>query len=523
MEEPVKKRRGRPKKVVLPEISTDNAPSLEELQAFMQAAEQAIDAEPMGNAIDASSAIAEELEDILLDYCPRPIWEKELHSIMDTYRYVVLVAHRRFGKTIGLINQVIKMALENPLRMPKYAYICPWQKQAKMVAWEPLKQYTKDIPGVQANNQELYIEFPSKYKDLAGARIYVMGSDHCDILRGNGFDGVILDEYAQMPGNIFGEIIQPALVDRKGKCFFIGTPKGANALATIYQKACQQMAKPTNAERKRWYAKLYRADETGIIDAEELESLREETTDVEFRQEYMCDFSVSVYNAVIPMDLIEQSSQKTLTEKDVITGTPKVMGVDIARFGDDRTTIWCRHGLFVDKPKIYKGLDTMEVADQIIVAMLHHKPDAVFIDGGNMGAGVIDRLHQLGYHNVFEIPFGSAAMNRERYGNIRAEMYFKCKKWMEEGGAIPNMIGLIQELSSVEYKFDKRSRILLEPKDEVKKKTGKSPDLADGFVLTFAKPVAPRLRQGPEEFGQEKRKMCNTEYSIMGIFEGGAM
>lgn len=508
-----KKKRGRPKKNPLLETPMD-APSAEEVLAFIAQEEAAIAAEEPEQKL--------ELEDIYLDYCPLPLWERELHPLMDTYRFVVLVAHRRFGKTIGLINQVVKMALENELKMPKYAYICPWQKQAKMVAWEPLKQATKDIPGIKVNNQELFIEFPTKHDGLVGARIYVMGSDHCDILRGNGFDACILDEYAQMPPQIFTEIIQPALTNpgRLGKCFFIGTPKGENALYDVYHKALLNMTKESNATKKRWFAKLYRADETNRIPKEELDDLQEELTDVEFRQEYMCDFTVSVYNAVIPMEIIQKSSQKTLTEKDVMKEDAKVMGVDIARFGDDRTTIWFRQGLFVDKPKVYKGLDTMEVADQIIVAMLHWKPDAVFVDGGNMGAGVIDRLHQLGYNNVFEVPFGSAAMNRERYGNIRAEMYFKAKEWMENGGAIPNMSELRTELSKVEYKFDRRSRILLEPKDEVKKKTGKSPDLADGFVLTFAKPVRPKLRYGPEQRGAKESRMCNTEYSIMSLFEG---
>lgn len=489
-------------------------PTAEELLAFIAREEAAVQgAEPVAEDV---------LEDIVLDYCPLPIWRKELHPIMDEYRFVVLVAHRRFGKTIGLINQVVKMALECNEKMPKYAYICPWKAQAKSVAWEPLIQATNEIPGLYINKQEMYVEFPSKYPGLAGARIYVTGSDHCDILRGNGFDAVILDEYAQMPGNMFTEIILPALTNpgrKPGKCFFIGTPKGENALYEVYHKALKNMAKETNAKSKRWYAKLYSVYDTNRLPQSEIDALREEQTDVEFRQEYMCDFTVSVYNAVIPAEVLEKSSDRALTEKDVLEGTPGILGVDIARFGDDRTTIWYRKGYFVDKPKVYKGLDTMEVVDQIIVAMLHWKPEAVFIDGGNMGAGVIDRLHQLGYSNVYEVPFGSSAMDKKRYANIRAEMYFKAGIWMKEGGAIPDMPELKKEFSSVEYKFDKHDRIQLEAKEDIKKRIGKSPDLADGLVLTFAKPVAPRRRWGPETWGEKERNTCNTDYSIMGIFE----
>ena len=106
---------------------------------------------------------------------------------------------------------------------------------------------------------------------------------------------------------------------------------------------------------------------------------------------------------------------------------------------------------------------------------------------------MIDRLRQLGYAPT-EINFGAAAMDTERYANIRAEMYFKCRDWLEAGGVLTQNTELKTELSTVEYKFSASGRILLEPKDKVKERMGKSPDLADALALTFAMPV--HVRQG---------------------------
>lgn len=523
-----KRKPGRPKKQpsVLDHPEMVTPPTPEELRAFIQQEENAILQEEGKKQI--VGIVNGDVPTIEIDYTPRPIWARELHRIMDTYRFVVLVAHRRFGKTVGLINQIIKMAVECDKVSPRFAYIAPWKTQAKQVAWDYLTRYTANIPGVKINKSDLVIELESKHENAAGAKIFILGADNPDILRGNYLDGVILDEYAQMPENFFGEIIRPLLADRKGKCFFIGTPKGQNNLYERYMKAKDHMAKaeelrlagkPLGADGN-WYAALYSVDMTHVVDEQELADARADMTELEYRQEFMCDFTAAVYNSVISLDTIESSAQRTLTQKDILPDEPVIMGVDIARFGDDRTTMWKRQGLFVAQPKVFKGLDTMQVVDQIVYAIGEWKPDAVFIDGGNMGAGVIDRLHQLGYNEVFEVPFGSAALSKERYENIRAEMYFKCKEWMEHGGAIPNMSALKHEFSKTEYKYSKRGRIILVPKEEIKKLTGKSPDLADGLVLTFAKPVRPKNGpMGPR--GRQAKYMCNTEYSVFEELEAG--
>uniref|UniRef100_UPI0028DCA4F6 hypothetical protein n=1 Tax=uncultured Selenomonas sp. TaxID=159275 RepID=UPI0028DCA4F6 len=317
-----------------------------------------------------------------------------------------------------------------------------------------------------------------------------------DALRGIYLDGVILDEYADIKPELWGGVIRPALSDRKGWAVFIGTPKGQNQFYEMYQ---------FSERTAGWYSCLYRGDETGIFTAEELADMKEQMTEMEFRQEILCDFTASASDVVIPIDLVTDAANRLLKDDDVL-GQPVILGVDVARFGDDRTVLCIRQGLWLKEVRTFTGLSTMEVASRVIDCINQHHPHATFVDAGAMGAGVIDRLRQLRYQ-VSEVNFGEMAMDAQRYANIRAEMYFKCRAWLEAGGAIPQNAELKTELSTIEYKFNPTGRIILEPKDKLKERTGKSPDLADGFVLTFARPVFV-----PTAGWTEEDTRCNTDY-----------
>ena len=435
------------------------------------------------------------MAEIVIPYTPRPIWRDTIHPALTANRFAVLVCHRRFGKTVGTVNEMLKKAILNERKAPVYAYVAPYRNQAKRVAWEYLKYYTNPIPGRTVNESELYVELPTRHNGSPGARLYIIGADHPDALRGIYLDGVILDEYADIKPELWGGVIRPALADRQGWAVFIGTPKGQNQFYEMYRHA---------EKSADWYACLYRADETGVIPTGELADMKAQMTDMEIRQELLCDFTASASDVVIPIDLVSAAAERELTERDV-EGQPVILGVDVARFGDDRTVLCVRQGLWTRDVRTFTGLSTMEVANRVIDCINQYRPQAVFIDAGAMGAGVIDRLRQLQYQ-VSEVNFGEAALSADRYANIRAEMYFKCRDWLTSGGALPKNAELKTELSTVEYKFNPSGRIILEPKEKLKERTGKSPDLADALVLTFARPVYMQGRVG------RQRQMCNTEY-----------
>lgn len=418
------------------------------------------------------------MSEIVIPYTPRPIWRETIHPALSDNRFAVLVCHRRFGKTVGTVNEMIKKAVLNERKAPVYAYVAPYRNQAKRVAWEYLKYYTNPIPGRTVNESELFVELPTRHQGSPGARLYIIGADHPDALRGIYLDGVILDEYANIKPELWGGVIRPALSDREGWAVFIGTPRGQNQFYEMYQYADKSDG---------WYSCIYRADESGVLPNDEIADMRAQMTEMEYRQELLCDFTASASDVVMPIDLVTDAAAREMSAEDV-AGQPVVLGVDVARFGDDRTAICVRQGLFLREMRTYTELSTMDAASAVMACWTEFSPDAVFIDAGAMGAGVIDRLRQLGYSPT-EVNFGGAAMEAERYANIRAEMYFKCRDWLEAGGAIGQDTDLKTELSAAEYRFTGNGRIILEGKDKIKERMGKSPDLADALALTFAHPV----------------------------------
>lgn len=180
----------------------------------------------------------------------------------------------------------------------------------------------------------------------------------------------------------------------------------------------------------------------------------------------------------------------------------KILGVDVARYGDDRTVISMRQGLVVYEPVILRNLDTMEVAARVALLMDKHKPDALFIDSATFGAGVVDRLHQLKYEPSGVDFGGKPVMEPHLYRNRRAEMWCRMAEWVKAGGRLPPLSELTAELTTPQYKFDEHNHLQLEKKEEIKKRTGVSPDIADSIALTFAAPVAPRaLRDALHQSG----------------------
>ena len=199
----------------------------------------------------------------------------------------------------------------------------------------------------------------------------------------------------------------------------------------------------------------------------------------------LCDFSAAGDNQLISLSDVQLACQRHLKAADY-SWAGRVLGIDPARFGDDRSVVFPRQGLHAGKPWVFKGLDNMALADRIAQIIEDWKPDAVFCDAGN-GAGVIDRLRQLHY-DVTEVAF-SASPTHARYLNKRAEMWWDVREWLRAGGAIPDLVELKQDLAAPTYRFTPADKIQLESKDDLKARGLPSPDLGDALALTFAYPV----------------------------------
>ena len=421
---------------------------------------------------------------VVIPYRPR-FPQDEIHKQLETHRFCVLVAHRRLGKTVLSVNHLIKRAITDRKERGMYAYLAPFRNQAEQIAWGYLKHYTSQIPAISINEQKLSILLPN------GATIRIFGADNPDALRGMYFDGVVIDEVAQIKPTLWGEVIRPALADRKGWAAFIGTPKGINLFSQIYDQALNLMSKGD----PDWSAMLYSVEQTHVIDEKELAALKVEMSENEFRQEFLCDFSAAQDNGLIAIDDIRAAANKFYRESEYM-GAPLIYGIDVARFGSDASVIFKRRGLVAFEPIVIRKFDNMALADRIAVEMAKEKPDAVFIDSG-AGQGVIDRLRQMRF-DVVEVPFGEQAIDKEQFANRRMEMWWHMAQWIKQGGAIPPDPVLQGDLGAPTYGYTPKGPKILEAKDKLKERIGRSPDLADALALTFAAPVAPKLSRSME-------------------------
>lgn len=407
-------------------------------------------------------------------------WQRECADAFAGKRFSVLALHRRAGKTELALLRLLSSAVKSKKELPVYFYVAPYLKQAKAIAWTRIKQLVGlhvQYGAVEINESELTITFAHNR-----AVIRMFGGDNPDAMRGVRLDGCVIDEVAQIKPEVWIDIIQPALSDRLGWALFIGTPQGINLFSELYYAA---ESKPD------WMCARYTVYDTGAIHDAEVERLRRDMAETSFAREYLCDFAAAGDDQLISLADCEMAAKQVYKDSDV-SHAPRILGVDPARFGDDRSVVIGRQGLQCFNPDIYRGIDNMELASRVAAKITTWQPDAVFIDSG-AGAGVIDRLRQLG-HDVIEVPFGGKATNPNLYVNRRGEMWDSMAEWLKSGGAIPNISALKQELATPIYWYDASGRKVLEPKDEIKKRLqgGGSPDIADALALTFAHPVSKR-------------------------------
>lgn len=390
-------------------------------------------------------------------------------------RFTVLALHRRAGKTELAIMTLLDKALKSTLPLPLFVYVAPFLKQAKLIAWLRLKQRVEPLrlAGVlEINESELSVTLKHN-----GAVLRIFGGDNPDAMRGVRLDYVVIDEVAQIKPEVWTDILQPALSDRKGGALFIGTPQGVNLFSELFYRA---------QELPDWHSARWTVYDTSSLDADEVTRLRRDMSETSFAREYLCDFSAAGNDQLISLADVEDAAQRVI-RPGTMDYAPRILGVDPARFGDDRSVIFPRQGLQGFTPMVYRGIDNMDLAARVAAKIEEWEPDAVFVDAGN-GGGVIDRLRQLG-HDVTEVNFGGKPTDMH-YANKRAEMWFACRDWLAAGGAIPNDISLKQDLGAPIYWYDGANRLILEPKDDIKKRGLPSPDLGDALALTFAYPVA---------------------------------
>lgn len=239
-------------------------------------------------------------------------------------RWACIVAHRRAGKSVACIMDLIDAALRCKKPDGRFSFLSPTYTQAKDTVWLYLKRFTADIPGIEQRESDLMVNFPN------GSRVRLYGAETFDRLRGTYCDGMVLDEYADISPRAWPEVLRPSLADRKGWAVFIGTPRGRNDFWRVHQHAEQHP--------EEWFSLVLRAGETELLSTEELADMQAMLTPEQFAQEFSCSFDAAILGSYYGKELAEAEAAGRITSVPYDPAIPVHTAWDLG-IGDS-TAIW---------------------------------------------------------------------------------------------------------------------------------------------------------------------------------------
>lgn len=443
------------------------------------------------------------IQKISTGYTPRPV-QQLLHNSLK--RFNVLVCHRRMGKTVMVLNEIIDQALRNERHNPQYFYIAPTFGAAKRISWQYFKDFTKNIPGVEVNESELKVTIARPHKEDR-ILIQLLGAENPDAIRGIYADGVAIDEAGVMARDLWATVVRPALSDRLGWAIFIGTAKGHNLFYDLYTFACTGYW-PDGEKREEapedWYGAMFKASDTGIIPLSELEAAKQTMTEAEFNQEYMCDFSAALVGAYYGREMAD------LETNGQITSVPYDNAVGVETFFDlgmsDATSIWFvqRAGREIHLIDYYEasgyGLDhyAKVIKDKKYVYDAHNLPHDVMVrELGNGGKTRLEVMENLLGRKMCQV------MKKDSIEDgINAAKMTLSKCWFDK----KNCARGIEALKAYERKWDSKNGVFQQK--PLHNWASHGADSFRGLAMNFsAKP-----RQDRAQLPQRS----NNKYSIFG-------
>jgi hypothetical protein len=304
---------------------------------------------------------------------------------------------------------------------------------------------------------------------------------------------IIADEASGIPDIVF-EVGQGAMSTEGAFAIFAANPTRRSGM--FYETH--------HALRERWATMVVNGEECPMVSAQFIDDIAHQygkDSNV-YRVRVLGEFPTADDDTVIPIDLCEAAK---IREVDSYGET--IWGIDVARFGRDRTVLVKRcSNATIEPHKSWHGNDTMQTAGRVYAEWLETPPDkrpkAVFVDAIGIGAGVADRLMELGMP-VTGVNVAEEASVSDLYMRLRDELWFKARKWLEKKDCkLAEDETLVAELSLPKYQFTSSGKLKVESKDEMKKRYPQSPDVADAFCLTFAHAIESRQQKSyePEYF-----------------------
>ena len=300
-----------------------------------------------------------------------------------TQRWACLVAHRRAGKTVAAVNDMIRAAITYQGERGLFAYIAPYRSQAKAVAWQYFKEFAQPIL-TSINEQELTLTL------VNGSQIRLYGADNADAMRGLGFSGVYMDEYGDFKPSVFGNVIRPALSDKQGWGVFGGTPKGKNQFWEIYEIATRIP--------DEWFLLRLPASTSGVLPATELAAAKAQLAEDQYLQEYECSFQAAILGAFWGREMREAEDQGRITNVPYDPNLPTFTGWDLG-YRDD-TAIWfyqvARGEIRVIDFYAVSGADIHDIASAVLqkpyTYAKHYLPHDARAKSLQTGRSVIEQL-----------------------------------------------------------------------------------------------------------------------------------
>lgn len=389
--------------------------------------------------------------------------QKTIYEASKKYRFMTLVCARRFGKTELCVNKLIRDAWENP---GDYVYIAPTLKQAKRIAWRKIKRFFPDPlkKDVWKNEQETFVE------NLKGGRVLILGADDPDNLRGEGWKGAILDEFATMNAQTFS-VVEASLADNMGYCWFIGTPKGYDHFYEFFIRDIEysdpnyRTAEDlTIVPDKNYKSFKFKTSDNPFISAEAIKQAQSNLTTEMFAQEYEASFEN--YTGLIYKEFM--ALKGTLILEPIRDQTQKIIG--------------CKKGnkeiIFQKYWNFFHGLDTGRYTAGLFVCVDEEQNEYVFdeiyeIDGLVQDIATKIKNKQRGWNFIMNVIDSASQVKREyQLQNIKyidsqkdilgsIEM-LRSKMKNRQFYVLSNCKAFIKELSS--RKWDEKRKVSVDGK-----------------------------------------------------------
>ena len=413
-------------------------------------------------------------------FVPRSYQMPFLAAMRDGCKRACWVVHRRGGKDKTAVNFTSSAMFD---RVGTYYHCLPTYNQGRKVIWDGRDKdglkFTDHFPAKlrkSTNNTEMKIEM------INGSIWQIVGADNYDAVVGANPIGIVFSEWAisdKYPDawNYF----RPMLAENGGWAVFIYTPRGRNHGFSLYQMALNN---------PDWFCQVLTVDDTGAISPADIEAERQAGMSPDMiNQEFYCSFVASVENIVIPFDLIQSAVGRDVSYPQ----STKLAGLDVARFGDDRTALVVRQGGQIIHVETWSQADSIRTAGRCIERYNARLFDAIAVDAIGVGAGVADILINAGVPTTAVNVAESPSLNDSRFSRLRDELWWKLREWFEDRacgiskGIMPATIrSLMADIQDIHYDYTPTGKIKVEGKPEMKKRLGFSPDLGDALCLTFA-------------------------------------